>query len=278
MKELRGIGVGLRRPYARELLETQRRVDWVEVTPENWVFSGGWRRRTLEACAERWPMVSHSVSLDVGGDGPLDDAFLAAVARLNERLDAPFWSDHLCYSAVGGAPLHDLLPLPFTDEAVEHVAARAAECRRRAGLPLVLENATFYAHMPGAEMDEAEFLARTLEASGCGLLLDVNNVYVNSLNHGFDPAAFLARLPLERVRQLHVAGHTVEEGVVIDTHIGPVIDPVWRLYEETLRRAGRLIPTLVEWDQEIPPLDVVLDEVDRARACAVRALGPEAAR
>lgn len=278
MKELRGIGVGLRRPYAQELLETQRRVDWVEVTPENWVFSGGRPRRTLEACAERWPMVSHSVSLDVGGDGPLDDVFLGAVARLSERLDAPFWSDHLCYSALGGAPLHDLLPLPFTAEAVEHVAGRAAECRRRTGLPLVLENATFYSHMPGAEMDEAEFLVRALEASGCGLLLDVNNVYVNSLNHGFDPYAFLARLPLERVRQLHVAGHTVEEGVVIDTHIGPVIDPVWRLYEETLRRAGRLIPTLVEWDQEIPPLDVVLDEVDRARACAARALGPEAAR
>jgi uncharacterized protein (UPF0276 family) len=146
------------------------------------------------------------------------------------------------------------------------------DAETRVGAPLLLENATFYAHMPGCTMDEGAFLRAVCEASGCGLLLDVNNVYVNSQNHGFDARAFLDAVPLERVRQLHVAGHTLMDGVIIDTHIGPVIDEVWALYRHVLARAGRLIPTLIEWDQEIPPLDRVLDEVDRARAEAAAAL------
>ncbi|MBS2024153.1 MAG: DUF692 domain-containing protein [Deltaproteobacteria bacterium] len=280
-RSISGIGLGLRKPFARDLLATTRRgPDWLEVTPENWVFFGGKLRRTLDAARERFALVPHSVSLSIGGPDALDDALIGAVAKLCEVAQAPFWSDHLCYSTVNGAPLHDLLPLPFTLEAVEHVAARAAEVRRRAGVPLVLENATFYAHMPGAgargDMDEGEFLLRVVQASECDLLLDVNNVWVNAQNHGFDARAFIDRMPLDRVRQLHVAGHTPKDGVIIDTHIGPIIDPVWDLYRYTLQRAGRLIPTLVEWDQEIPALDVVLDEVDRARAEAEKALGPGA--
>jgi uncharacterized protein (UPF0276 family) len=274
-RSLSGIGLGLRKPFAGALLSSsQRAPDWLEVTPENWVFFGGKARRTLDAAAERFAIVPHSVSLSIGGLDPLDDALIGAVADLCARTGAPFWSDHLCYSSVAGAPLHDLLPLPFTDEVVEHVALRAREVRRRTGVPLVLENATFYAHMPGATMDEATFLSRVVEASGCDLLLDVNNVYVNSLNHGFDPRAFLARVPWDKVRQLHLAGHTHLDGVVIDTHIGPIADPVWDLYRHTLQLAGRLVPTLIEWDQEIPALDVVLDEVDRARREAQLALGP----
>jgi len=275
VRPLAGIGVGVRKPFVRALLETARRVDWLEVTPENWVFFGGKARRLLEACAERWPVVSHSVSLDIGGDGPLDPTFLGAIAALQRRLDAPWWSDHLCWSAIGGRPLHDLLPLPFTEEAARHVAGRVAQAQERVGAPLLLENATFYASMPGGTMDEAAFLGEVVASAGCDLLLDVNNVYVNSRNHGFDARAFIDRMPLDRVRELHVAGHTQKDGVVIDTHIGPVIDPVWDLYRYTLGRAGRLIPTLVEWDNEIPPLDTVLDEVDRARAYGEAALaGP----
>ena len=269
---LEGIGLGLRRVFAAELLESSRKVDWLEVTPENWIFHGGLRARLLDACAERWPLVSHSVSLSVGGPDPLDDSLLSGLRELCRRVRAPFFSDHLCYSTVRGTQLHDLLPLPFCDEAVEHTSRRFREAQDRVEAPLVLENATFYAHMPGSTMDEASFLRATLEATGGGLLLDVNNVYVNSLNHGFDPYAFIDRMPLERVRELHLAGHTPQDGVVIDTHIGPIIDPVWALYRYTLKRAGRLIPTLIEWDQEIPSLDAVLDEVDRARAHADRAL------
>lgn len=275
-RTLHGIGIGLRRPFASALLETERHIDFLEITPENWVCYGGRRRRLFDACAKRWPVVSHSVSLNIGGIEPLDDELLSKTAEMCQQLDAPFFSDHLCYSSVHGQPLHDLLPLPFTREAVEHVARRVKECEQRVGRPLVLENATFYSHMPGAEMDEGEFLRATMEAADCGLLLDVNNVYVNSQNHGFDPRAFIDRMPLERVRQLHLAGHTRQGDVIIDTHIGPIIDPVWELYGYTLARAGRLIPTLVEWDQEIPPLDVVLDEADRARAVALRVLGAAA--
>ncbi len=273
MRSIEGIGIGLRREFARELLASERRVDWIEVTPENWVFYGGARRRLVDECAERWPTVAHSVSLSIGALDPLDPVFLDAIQKWNRQTDAPWWSDHLCYSSVAGAPLHDLLPLPFTGEAVEHVARRAAEVARRVEAPLLLENATFYAHMPGAEMDEADFLRAVVERSGCGLLLDVNNVYVNSLNHGGDPRAFIDRMPMERVGQLHLAGHTRREEAVIDTHIGPICDEVWALYRHTLARAGRLVPTLIEWDQEIPSLDAVLAEADRARACAKAVLG-----
>src|SRR5262249_43047753 len=158
------------------------------------------------------------------------------------------------------------LPLPFTDEAVEHVARRAAEVMRRVEAPLLLENATFYAHMPGGTMDEAAFLGAVVEQSGCGLLVGVHNGNANSVNHGDDPGAFIDRMPMERVRQLHLAGHTRQEEAVIDTHIGPICDEVWALYRYTLARAGRLVPTLIEWDQEIPSLEAVLDEADRARA------------
>lgn len=269
-----GIGVGLRREFAGELATTSRRLDWIEITPENWMFFGGRKRRLLEACAERWPIVPHGVSLNLGGIDPLDGALLDGMRALCRRHEPPWWSDHLCYSSIGGRPLHDLLPLPFTAEAVDNAAARARACEARVGVPLVVENATFYSHMPGATMDEADFLCAFFAASGAGLLLDVNNVYVNARNHGFDARAFIDRMPLERVRQLHVAGHTDEGDLLVDTHIGPVIDEVWALYRYTLARAGRLIPTLVEWDQEIPSLDRVLDEVDRARAEAALALAP----
>lgn len=275
-KKIAGIGIGLRRPFIQELAATKRRVDFVEITPENWVLFGGRRRRWLDACLERFPAVAHSVSLSIGGLDPLDHEFLDAMAGLCERLDAPFFSDHVCYSTVLSQPVHDLLPLPFTHEAAAHTAARAKKVREHLGCELVLENATFYAHMPGAELDEADFLIKTLAAGDCGMLLDVNNVYVNSRNHGFDPYAFIDRMPFERVRYLHLAGHTVKEHVTIDTHIGPIIEPVWDLYRYTLQAAGRLIPTLIEWDQDIPPLDRVLDEVDRARAIAEATLSPSA--
>lgn len=275
-KQIAGIGVGLRRQYAADLAQTERQIDFIEIMPENWVCFGGRRRRQLEACAERYPSVTHSVSLNIGGNDPLDAELLDATAELLRQVDAPFFTDHVCYSSVRGQPVSDLLPLPFTREVIEHTAARIIAARDRVGHPLALENATFYAHMPGAEMDEASFLCQLLEAGDCGMLLDVNNVYVNSQNHGFDPRAFIDRMPLSRVWQLHLAGHTRVNDTIIDTHIGPIIEPVWDLYRYTLRRAGRLIPTLIEWDQDIPSFDEVVDEVDRAREAAKQALAPEA--
>lgn len=280
MRAVQGIGVGLRTAFVRELLATRRAVDWLEIVPENWMFYGGQKRAWLREAAARWPVVPHSTSLDVGGLAPLDDRLLGALEALTAELDAPYWSDHVCFSSVDGRPLHDLLPLPFTAEAAQVVGRRASEAAARVGRPLVLENATFYVQMPAAaedgRMGELDFLTECLRQSGATLLLDVNNVYVNARNHGFSAESFLDAVPLEQVTYLHLAGHTQEDGVIIDTHIGPVIDEVWALYRRVLRRAGRLIPTLIEWDQDLPPLDVVLDEVDRARAEADRALGGDA--
>lgn len=275
-RQISGIGVGLRLQYAAELAKTERPIDFIEIMPENWVCFGGKRRRHLDACAERFPSTTHSVSLNIGGGDPLDGELLDATAELLRRVEAPFFSDHVCYSSVRGQPVSDLLPLPFTREVIDHTAARIIEARDRVGGPLALENATFYSHMPGAEMDEASFLCQLLEAGDCGMLLDINNVYVNSQNHGFDPRAFIDRMPLSRVWQMHLAGHTRVDDTIIDTHIGPIIEPVWDLYRYTLRRAGRLIPTLIEWDQDIPSFAAVVDEVDRARVAAAEALAPEA--
>lgn len=273
---IEGIGVGLRASYAADLLTTSRRADWLEIVPENWMFYGGKRRKLLRDLRERYVMAPHSVSLDIGGLSPLDARFIDGVQSLVKELDAPFFSDHVCWSATNGRPLHDLLPMPFTNEAVEQVARRSREAMTRVGAPLVLENATFYAHLPASDdegrMNEATFLRSCVEAGEVELLLDVNNVYVNSKNHGFDACAFIDSLPMDKVRYLHLAGHTVEDDLIIDTHIGPIVDDVWSLYRYTLKRAGRLVPTLIEWDQEIPPLDEVMDEVDRARLHANEAL------
>lgn len=270
MKRLEGIGIGLRTPFASELLTTERRVDWLEITPENWMFYGGKKRRLLHELSERFPIVPHGVSLNIGGLDALDAPFLDGLKSLTRELDSAFFSDHVCYSSTHGRPLHELLPLPFTEEAATLVGARAREVMARVERPLVLENATFYAHMPVGDgegrMDEADFLRACCERGGVELLLDVNNVYVNAQNHGFDPRAFIDRIPLEKVRYLHLAGHTKQDDVIIDTHIGPIIDEVWSLYRYVIGRAKKPLPTLIEWDQDIPPLDVVLDEVDRARA------------
>lgn len=282
MRELQGFGLGLRRAFAAELLERAERgalagqVDWLEIVPENWMFFGGWDRRVLLRAAACWPIVPHSVSLNLGGLDPLDAPLLAALAALVREVDAPCFADHLCYSSVRGRPLHGLLPLPWTREAADNAAQRAREVAARVGRPLVLENVTYDARMPGAELDEAGFLRAVLERGGCGLLLDVNNIVVNARNHDFDPVEFVNQMPMDAVRYIHLAGYSRAGELYRDTHIGPVSEEVWALYRHVLRRAGRLVPTLVEWDQELPPLDGVLAEVDRARAEAGRALGREA--
>jgi uncharacterized protein len=270
--ECLGIGIGLRRAFAEELLRTPRAVDWLEITPENWMGRGGRDRWLLDACAERWPIVPHAVSLSIGGPDLLDDELLDGVTALVRRLRAPWWSDHLAFSRAHGTYLQDLLPLPFSEEAVEHVTMRLAEVEHRVGVPLLLENITYYGLMPGSTMDEPAFVQAVLAASGANLLLDVNNLWVNAQNHGQDARAVIDRLPMERLGQLHLGGHTRAEGRIVDTHAAPVSAEVWDLYAHTLARAGRLVPTLIEWDAEIPSLDRVLDEVDRARSLARWAL------
>ncbi|RJS19348.1 hypothetical protein DRW03_23265 [Corallococcus sp. H22C18031201] len=259
-----GAGIGLRRDFYEALPRTERALDWVEIIPENFLTLGGRPQRALDACRERWSVLPHGVGLNIGGPDALDEDYVSRLSALVRRVDAPFFSDHLCYSRLGGVHLHDLLPLPFTEAAVEHVVPRVREVMARVGRPFLLENPSYYAKMPGGTLAEADFLRHVVEQADCGLLLDVNNVYVNAMNHGYDARAFVDALPLERVVQIHLAGHEVRPDVLIDTHGASVCDEVWALYRYTIARTGA-VSTLIEWDQDIPSLDAVLDEADRAR-------------
>jgi uncharacterized protein len=238
-------------------------VDFLEIAPENWIGVGGRFGRQFRQLAERYPIVLHGLSLDIGGPDTLDEELLRAVASLMDELDAPLYSEHLTYCAAEGH-LYDLLPIPFTEEAVDHVAARVRRVQDILQRPLVLENASYYAQ-PHADLSEAEFISAVLEASGAELLLDVNNLYVNSINHSYDPLEFLDALPLRRARYIHVAGHYDEaEDLKVDTHGADVIDPVWQLLAEAYHRLGPL-PTLLERDFNLPPLDDLLTEVAQIR-------------
>lgn len=259
-----GVGVGLRREYADQLCATSRQIDWIECIPENYLTFGGKPRKWLHACRERWPIVSHGVALNLGGPDALDEDYVAALGKLANEISAPFVSDHISYSRLAGRYLHDLLPVPFCEEMVEHLAARSRHVAHRVGRPLVLENPSYYATMPGSTMSESAFLGAVLEQADAGFLLDVNNVYVNARNHGYDARSFIDSLPLDRVVQIHLAGHTEHADVVIDTHIGPTRPEVWDLYRYTVKRTGP-VSTLIEWDHEIPAFDIVADEADRAR-------------
>ncbi|MEZ4454518.1 MAG: DUF692 domain-containing protein [Nannocystaceae bacterium] len=273
-----GVGIGLRSCHYEAIHGCERPLDWLEIIPENYVDRGGLHRATLERVAERWPVIAHGVSTSIAGPDDFDLDYLAGLRRLLDRLDPPFYSDHLCWASAGGRTTFDLLPMPRNPAMVAHVARRARELQDRLGRPLVLENITYYATMPGATMREGEFVGAVLEAAGCGLLLDLNNVYLNARNHGRDPMEDLLALPLERTRQIHLAGFTPDQGgILLDSHARAVADEVWGLYRETLRRLGP-VPTLIEWDTDIPALDRVLDEADRARAILREVQGgPEAA-
>ena len=265
---LAGAGLGLRRGYLQELARLPAgRIDFLELAPENWLGVGGRLGRAFASLAERYPLALHGLSLDIGGSDPLDRELLAGVRRLMDRYPVALYSEHLSFCAHEGH-LYDLLPLPFTEAAVRHVVERVAIVQDLIGKPLVLENASYYAPAAaaGEGMDEAAFIAEVVERSGCELLLDVNNVYVNSINHGYDARAFIERLPLSQVRYLHVAGHYDEAGdLKIDTHGMPVVEPVWDLLATVYARLGPL-PTLLERDVNLPPLETLLDEVARVRA------------
>ncbi len=259
-----GAGLGLRRALMDPLQAlAPGALDFLEVAPENWLSVGGRAGRRFRALAEQYPVAFHGLSLDIGGPDPLDIGLVRQVRELMRELQVPVYSEHLTYCAAGGH-LYDLLPIPFTGEAVSYVAARIRQVQDIIEAPLTLENASYYAQ-PQRELSEAEFIAAVVEESGCDLLLDVNNIYVNSINHTYDPLGFLDELPLERVRYIHVAGHFDEaEDLKVDTHGSDVIDPVWDLLAEAYARLGPL-PTLLERDFNIPPLAELLGEVGQIR-------------
>jgi uncharacterized protein len=259
-----GAGLGLRRGLMEDL-ETAApgRVDFMEVAPENWVGVGGRMGRQFRDFTERFPFVCHGLSLSIGSPAPLDEALLADIRAFLDTHGIRLYTEHLSYCSDDGH-LYDLLPIPFTEDAVHYVAGRVRRAQDILGRRIALENASYYAAI-GAEMSELEFINAVLTEADCDLLLDVNNVYVNSVNHGYDPLAFLDGLPGDRIAYAHVAGHYNEaDDLIVDTHGADVIDPVWSLLEAAYRRFG-VFPTLLERDFNFPPVEALLREVDTIR-------------
>lgn len=262
-------GLGLRRGLSDALQSVEPgRIDFMEVAPENWMHLGGRLRREFRRFAERYPIYLHGLSLNIGGFAPLDRDLLLSIRQFMSEFDCPLYTEHLTYCADDGH-LYDLLPIPFTEEAVQHVAARVRQVQDILGEQIALENASYYA-APGQALSESEFIRAVLEEADCKLLLDVNNIYVNSINHRYDPLQFLDELPLERACYMHIAGHYEEaEDLRVDTHGADVIEPVWALLDEAYARVGPL-PTLVERDFNFPPIEELLAEVDQVRAAQLR--------
>ncbi|HEX3851637.1 MAG TPA: DUF692 domain-containing protein [Polyangiaceae bacterium] len=259
-----GIGLGLRTAHYSTIIAEKPDVAWFEIITENYLRTQGRPLDFLDQIAEAYPVVMHGVSLSIGSTDPLDREYLGEVRALRDRTKARWVSDHLCWTGVAGKNTHDLLPMPYTEEALKHVVDRVRAVQDFLGSPLALENPSSYAEFAGDSMREWEFLARLAEEADCALLLDVNNVYVSSKNHGFDPLTYLNAMPLERVVQFHVAGHTDHGTHIIDSHIGPVIDPVWQLLAVAHQRSNG-VPVLLEWDAEIPSFEETHAEALRAR-------------
>jgi uncharacterized protein (UPF0276 family) len=262
---VRGVGLGYRRPLVNQMLETPpAQVDFMELAPENWIGLGGRHADHLRSFTERYPFVAHGLSLSLGGPAPLDEDLLRRIKAFLDLHDIQIYTEHLSYCSDEGQ-LYDLMPIPFTEEAVRWVADRIRIVEEITERPFAVENVSYYASH-GAEMSEIDFLNAVLAEADCGLLLDVNNIYVNSINHRYDALEFLAGIPAERVTYLHIAGHHEEaEDLRVDTHGAPIVDPVWELLETTYERLGP-VPTMLERDFNFPPLQELLREVDQVHA------------
>jgi hypothetical protein len=260
-----GVGVGLRTVHFGHILSKRPAVDWFEVLSENFMDTRGRPLWVLDQVTERYPIALHGVSMSIGSTDPLDREYLRKLKALAERTRAHWVSDHLCWTGVAGRNVHDLLPMPYTEEALRHTAARVRQVSEILERPLVLENPSSYVEFAASSMTEWEFLSRLGEEADCGLLLDVNNVYVSSFNHGFDPRVYVDNVPADRVVQYHVAGHTNKGTHILDTHSDHAVAEVWELFRRSCRRTGN-VSTLYEWDEDIPDFEVLHAEALKARA------------
>jgi uncharacterized protein (UPF0276 family) len=266
-----GYGVGLRREHYRYVTEHRPAVDWFEIITENFMVAGGRPLAVLEQVRSDYPIVMHGVSLSIGSADPLNRGYLDALSEMARRFKPAWISDHLCWTGIGGRNLHDLLPLPYTDEVVHHVAARIREVQDFLGQPILIENVSSYMTFRASTMQEWEFVSAVAEEADCGILLDINNIYVSAFNHGFDPVLYVNSVPPERVVQFHMAGHSHHRTYLLDTHDRPICAEVWRLYELAVRRFGAT-STLIEWDDNIPGFGVLADAATQARRRAQNAL------
>jgi hypothetical protein len=271
-----GFGLGLRTRHYRDFLDAPQPVDWLEVISDNYMVDGGKPLAMLDRIRTDYPMAMHGVSLSIGAINGLDRHYLNKLKTLQRRIEPMWVSDHLCWTGVHGRKLHDLMPLPFTREALNFVARNVHQAQEVLQQPLVLENVSSYVEFASSEMTEWEFLAEICNSTGCKLLLDINNIYVSAFNHGFSPTEFVYGVPADSIMHFHLAGHQNNGDHLIDTHDHPVCDGVWDLYQTALKRFGE-VPTMIERDDRIPPLPELLDELAIARTIAESVLNPKLA-
>ena len=257
-------GIGLRTPHYREVLDTQPDVAWFEVHSENFFADGGKPHEILEQVRTQYPISLHGVGLSLGSTDPLNRWHLNKLKGLIDRYEPGLVSEHLCWCSVDNRYVNDLLPLPYTQEALRHIVQRIEQVQEYLGRQILIENLSSYLQFSDSTIPEWEFVSAVATQSGCGILLDVNNIYVNARNHGFDPTAYLEAIPVAAVKEMHLAGHSDEGDCLIDTHSKPVTEAVWQLYARAVARFGR-VPTLIEWDLDIPPLPVLLNEASHAQ-------------
>lgn len=265
-----GFGLGLRGPHYQELLAGVEDVQWLEIISENFMLDGGKANATLEKFRGKYPLVAHGVSLSIGNANELDDAYISRLKALTDHLDVPWFSDHICWTGRHGKNMHNLLPLPYTTAVADFIAEKIKRLQDAIGKPFLLENVSSYVEYTSSDMTEWDFLAYLSEKADCGLLLDVNNVYVSSRNHQFDPMTFMKALPADRVIQYHIAGHTDKGNYIVDTHDHDVCEDVWHLLEKTVPLFGD-VSLMIERDDHIPPLSTVLAELNTAKEIYNRA-------
>lgn len=268
-----GYGAGLRPPHYSYIMEHKPPIGWFEIISENYMDTDGRPRRMLEKIRADYPVVMHGVSLSIGTVDPLNSDYLRKLKDLAAWVDPPWISDHLCWTGIAHKNTHDLLPVPYTEEALAHIIERIRRVQDVLDRPLVLENPSTYLEFASSSMPEWEFMARMAEGADCALLLDVNNIYVSCYNHRWNPQTYIDALPLGRVAQIHLAGHTNKGTHIVDTHDGPIIDAVWNLYAYTVQRAARPVSTMIEWDDHIPEFPAIMAEIDKAREWGDRAAG-----
>jgi len=266
-----GHGVGLRPKHYGLFLESRPQVDWVEAISENFMRVGGRPLAVLERVRRDFPVALHGVSLSIGSSDPLNREYLSELSELAKRIEPAVISDHLCWGSHGGRYVHDLLPLPFTAEALEHVVRRVQSVQETLGRQILLENVSSYLTYQESTFTEWDFLAEVARRADCGILLDINNIYVSAKNHGFDPIDYLTAMPVDRVGQYHLAGHSDHGDYLLDTHDHSVSGEVWALYRQAVERFG-LVSTLIEWDENVPELDVLIAESRRAKAAEMSSL------
>lgn len=266
-----GFGLGLRTDHYNTILDTHPPLGFLEIISENYLVPGGKPLHFLDKIREQYPLVMHGVSLSIGSTAALNWEYLKQLRNLMQRVQPAWISDHLCWTGTNAHNMHDLLPLPYTSETIAHLVSRIKTVQDFLEQPLLLENVSSYLTFKDSELTEWEFLAEIAQEANCKILLDINNIYVSSFNHGFDPLEYLQGIPRERVQQFHLAGHSRYEDHIIDTHDAPIVDPVWELYAAAVKRFGP-IATLIERDDNIPPLDALLIELEQAKAIEARAL------